>query len=952
MPVLVATKVHVPAPRRQLVARPRLTDHLPGPSAAFPRLVLISAPAGFGKTTLLTQWLTRWLSQRPTPPLRVAWVALDAQDSDVVRFLTHLVSAASQAGAATPTPGRTGSEVQPAGAEALRLLQADGPVSDQAVLTSLINDLDASSVPTVLALDDYHLIRGRDVHDAVTFLLDNLPEHVTIAITTRADPALPIARLRSRGELLELRAADLRFSTSEAGAFLNDVMGLDLAPAHVAALDSRTEGWAAGLQLAALSMRHQPDAGEFIDAFTGSNRFVLDYLVEEVLAVQPPPVREFLLDTSLLRQLSGPLCDAVTGREGSRQLLAALERENLFVVPLDDHREWYRYHHLFADVLHARLLEERPERAPGLHRAASRWLGDHDQHSDTGEAIRHAIAGGDHERAADLVELALPGLRRRRPTPTLRTWLRDLPAEVVRRRPLLCTMTAWAYLSDGDLDAMTMWLDDAERALPEHPPAVVATDDDTGTVALRALEELAAERRSVPALVQMYRASAAQAVGDTDATIEHARRALDLAGPDDHFVRGGAAGFLGLAAWAAGDARSAVDTFTDAIGSLRAAGNVADALGATVVLAEMWMARGRPDEARRLYEAALTAAERHAGPVLATTGDLHVGLADVLREGGDLESAEQHLRAAEALGEAASLPENRHRWYVAEAGLLRARGDLDGAVEMLDDAEPLYRPGFYPDVRPIPAARARLRISQARLDEAWEWVRQRGVTAADPPTYLAEHEQLTLARLLVAQHRKDGDPAWLEDLPGLLGRVLAEAGAAGRGGSVIEALVVRSLAHQARGELDRALTDLDRALDAGVPAGYARLFLDEGPPLLGLLQAAARDGDATRHATRLLDTAPEMALDAAHGDTEHRSPADSAADSAAGLGSRPTGVSLSRRELEVLRLLATDLTGPQIAADMFVSVNTLRTHTKRIFTKLDVSTRQAAVRRAAALRLL
>ena len=927
-PVL-ATKLFVPARRSQLVARPRVAERLDSTLDAGHRLTLVSAPAGFGKTTLLSDWLTD-LDQRQEDT-RVGWLSLDDGDNDLTRFVAHLVAALQSA------------ELDVDAA----VLESLSAASAAAALTPLVNDLARAGqqepgTQWIVVLDDYHVIGASEVHEAVTFLLDHLPDHLHLVMATRSDPPLPLARLRSRGQLTELRAADLRFTPAEAREFLNQVMGLELTAADVGALEDRTEGWIAGLQLAALSLRgiaDREEVADFIQAFTGSNRFVIDYLADEVLTRQPPQVRDFLLRTAILDRLHGPLCDAVTGGTEGTRTLADLERGNLFVVPLDTERSWYRYHHLFADVLHARLLAEHPEQVPDLHERASGWFAARGLVAD---AVRHALAAEDFDRAAYLIEEALPQIRPTRQDGLLLTWVRSLPEPLVRRSPVLCILSSWSLLMAGDLDAVESRLDDAEAALAAgaRDPDLAATWADT--------EDL----RTAPATVSVYRASLAQARGDIAGTVRHARHVLDLAGPEDHFLRGAGGGYLGLAVWASGNVAEALSTFSEAVRSLHAAGNFVDELDTTIPLADMWVASGRPGRARRLFEQALQTAVAGGPPYPRATADLHVGLAELDRELDDLPSADAHLETARVLAERASITENRHRWYVVMAQVCAARGDNDTATRLLDQAETLYRHGFYPDVRPIAALKARVQIAGGDLSSAEAWAEDRAVSADDEPDYLREYEHLTLARLRLAQHR--ADQMWSEPVEdpstgsgrirgvdggahaaavtavlGLLDRLHAAAEEAGRGGSVLEIRVLQALAHQARGDLPEALAALRRSFDTPEPDSHVRLYLDEGAPMQALLHHAARAPDPVvqAHAQRLL----EHATASVEATAEPQQTGD--------------GGPLSHRELEVLRLLDSELTGPEIARELYVTLNTLRTHTKRIFTKLDVTTRTAAVRR-------
>jgi len=649
----------------------------------------------------------------------------------------------------------------------------------------------------------------------------------------------------------------------------------------------------------------------FVGAFTGSHRFVLDYLVDEVLQQQPKEVRDFLVQTSVLERLSASLCDAVTRRADGARMLEILERANLFVIPLDEHRAWCRYHHLFADMLRARLLSEEPALVPALHLRASEW---HERNGLLEDAVRHALAAPDFERATSLIEQALPALRRYRQDATLMGWLRALPDEVIRNSPMLCVFHGWSLMASGDLDAVQGRLDDAERALAASTP-----DPDN--------EEL----RTLPATLALYRAALAQARGDVPATARHARQALELSGPGDHLERGAAAGLIGLAAWADGDIEPALRTFTDAVGHLRAAGNATDELSGALVLADMWLTAGRPVRARTECERALhraTTLSRAQGAPLPVTADLHVGLGELHCERGGIAEARHHLETAEALGERAAMTENRHRWFLAMARVREAEGDPDGAIDLLDRGERLHRPGFFPDVRPVAAMKARIWITQGRLGDAAEWVSRRGMSTTDEPRYLQEFEHLTLVRLLLAQHREDPSAGTLSGAADLLDRLHEAAAPTGRCGSLLEIGMLQALAHQACGDRDRALEALERALDqTPEPEGYRRLLLDEGPPMVSLLRSARELGRLGGHVRRLLSAGP--------------------ADEAASRSTPPPPVrGISARELQVLRLLDSSLSGPEIARELFVSLNTLRSHTKHIFTKLDVNSRSAAVDRA------
>jgi LuxR family maltose regulon positive regulatory protein len=901
---IIATKLYIPPSRSEIVLRPRLTGQLN--TNRHRKLTLVVAPAGFGKSTLVSEWVAA--GRRP-----VAWLSLDEEESDLARFLTYLIAALQTI---------TG-EI---GALALPVLQSSPPLPIEAILTNLINDIAASPHDFILVLDDYHLVDNPSVDKALSFLLERLPPSMHLVITTREDPNLPLARLRVRDQLTELRVADLRFTPSEAAEFLNQVMGLALSADEVAALDSRTEGWIAGLQLAALSMKGNQDVTGFIQAFTGDHRYIVDYLVEEVLKNRPESLRRFLLQTSILDRLNGPLCDAVTGQPGGATQLEALQRGNFFLIPLDDRRHWYRYHHLFADVLRAHLMTEQPDQLSILHGRASKW---YEQNGSAPEAIHHALAAGDFERAAALIEQALPAARQSRQEAMLLSWLQALPDDAFQHRPVLSVHYAGVLLQNGQLEGVEARLRAAERWLGE----------DVGMRPVFADEE---EFQRLPGSVAMYHAAIALIRGDVAGAMSHARRVIELTRDDDYFMRGAASSLMGLAAWTSGDLATAYRTYADGMTYLHKAGYISDVTGGAVSLADIRLTQGRLREAFSHYERGLQLATQPGRPALRGAADMHVGLSEIYRERNELDRAGQHLLKSVELGELNSLPKNPYRWRVASARLAQAQGDIDGALDLLDEAEPLYVGDFSPNVRPVAALRARLWVAAGRLGDALGWARERGLSAGDDLSYLREFEHITLARLLLSQARVEGsDSALREAAIGLLERLLQAAEKGGRMGSVVEILVLQSLAYQLEDDIPAALAPLERALTLAEPEGYVRLFLDEGTGMAHLIGEAAGQGIMPAYTGKLLAAfaAGHQALAG-----EITPPAPPASSSLLD--------PLSQRELEILRLFKTELSGPEIAQELVIALSTVRTHTKSIYGKLNVNSRRAAVRRAVELGLI
>ena len=909
-PVL-ESKLRLPRQVSATVGRPRLEVVL-SRSVSSP-VTLVSGPAGYGKTTLIATWLRSQATTRAC-----GWVSLDERDRDAWSFWTYVLVAVERVAPGTAT-------------QAIKQL-ASHQVPDEAALDGLLNELSVLQEEVVLVLDDYHLCDGPGIQPGMTFLLDHLPPQVHVIISTRADPALPLARLRARGELVEIRAEDLRFTRTETAAYLNDINSLDLGAHEVAALDGRAEGWVAALQLAVISLRGRSDSTSFIAEFAGNDRFVLDYLADEVLSRLPAAERQFLLETSILERLTGLLCDAVTGSGGGKAMLEALERRNLFVIPLDGQRRWYRYHRLFADVLNAHLLDERPGEAQQLHRRASKWFAE--QH-DWEAAVHHALGAGDIDRAAELVELAVPELRRKRGEALIRRWAADLPPEAVKNRPVLAVCVVGAFMASNDFEGAGLRLDAVELLIAEHGGDLVIVDE--------------AEFARLPAVIETYRAALALIAGDLPETMTRARRAIEKAACDDLLSIAAASALAGLASWAQGDLEAAHRGYSTAADRLGRADHVADVLGCTITLADIELTQGRLRVARRTVENAVDLAEHSPGPdVLRGSADMHVALSAIALEQGNLDETAGHLRQADELGDAAALPQNAYRWRVVMARLREAESDPVAAIELLEEAERVYVSDFSPNVRPIAATRARLLAAAGRIDEALAWVSSTGVTAADTMSYLHEYEHISLARVLLAAHTQVGD-TFLTDAVHLLERLARAAETGGRNGSLIEVLILHSLACQAAGKLETALASLERAARLAEPEGYFSLFTREGPAIAVLLTALTRRTSDWSYLSRLGEAVahpgrpPEKAAMPTRRSGDDVPPGHAGEDPA----TQPSLIeSMSGRELDVLRYLRTELGGPDIARELSVSLSTVRTHTQHIYTKLGVNNRRAAIRRA------
>jgi LuxR family maltose regulon positive regulatory protein len=899
---LLSTKIAIPRIRPDRLTRSRLIEALN--DALDRELILVCSPAGFGKTTLLADWAA-------AANVPVAWLSLDPDDDDPARFWRYVIAALDRV-----CPGL--------GDQSLPL--PTGPGGDHGVVTALINQIEAQAGDIVLVLDDYHVVKSPLIHDGVALLLSRIPRRMHVVIATRSDPPLPLARLRVQGQLAELRDADLRFTSSESDELLRQGWQLDLSPEVIAALDAKTEGWVVGLQLAALSLRERPDPDALLDAFTGTHRYVLDYLTEEVLGRLPDRIRAFLLHNSVLDRMTAPLCNTVTGDTDGQDMLERLERINLFVVPLDEHRRWYRFHQLFAEALRAHLRRVEAERVPDLHGRAAEWC---ERNGLVDEAIRHAMGAQNPTWAARLVEEHLNETLQRGETALLGKWIELLPDDAVRSQPGLLLARGMQNLHGGRLQAVEECLDHADRAFgSEAGREALHLPTDGGMVA------------DVRAAVAMQRANLAVLRGDVAAVSSLAGAAMELTSADERGPRIWVRLLRASADWMDGRLADAEAAFVEVLADARTAPEAYPMMATCFPLGRVRHARGKLAAALRTYEEGLRfATEDRTVPNQYHAAESHLGMAQVFYERDELDRARDHVTTGLEFGRQVVDVTTPLLGLVTLAWIHQAHGEQEPALAAMDEACRLRsRSDVIAMWNPAPSEHARLMLAQGRIHEAARWIEERGLGPDDVLSYATERAYLVVARVLVAQDAQ-------EQALHLLDRLHRLAEPQGRVHSLIQIRTLRALAMQAAGHHGDAVSELAEALALARPHGFIRTFADEGAPVAALLRRllntllrSLTGSTATqlRHQVARIQQAMKVSTRA-----------QQRAIPVAGLVDE-----LTRRELEVLQLIAAGRHNREIAQDLFVTIDTVKKHASHILAKLDATSRTHAVVRARELGLI
>ena len=923
--VLLRSKLFILPLRPNLVPRQNLIEQLNLGHQSGHKLTLICAPAGFGKTTLVSEWaadLQLAAASDSQTSYALAWLALDEGDNDPTRFLAYFIAAVNQVEGLETAVGE----------EALGMLQSSQPPPPEAILISLLNDITIISEKIVFVLDDYHLIDAQDVHNALTYLLEHLPPQLHLVIATRDDPNLPLARLRARGQLTELRAMDLRFSTNEAAEFLNQVMNLALSSEEIAALESRTEGWIAGLHLAAVSMQGRDDTQSFIKSFTGSHRFVLDYLIEEVLEQETTNVQNFLLQTAVLNRFSGPLCDALTGQDDSQATLELLERANLFIIPLDEERQWYRYHHLFSDLLKLRLRQKHPDQVPILHYVASVWY-EHNGFID--EAIEHALRAADFARMTHLVEEHVDAVWQRGEHSKLRRWLGKLPGELIGGKPQLSIIYAWYLFAMGRQDEAEKTLQAAEKKLDPAANSQSETRPQTGS----SLPDCS--RRQLRGRAAAVRAFMASFRGDIAGIIQYAHEALEYLPEQDTAWRSITALALGDAQGFKGDMPAAYAARLQALQACQAAGSTYYILLASMKVAITLRSQGRLQETIEICRQQKQLANENGLSQTSLFGLILLVWSEVLVEINDLDQAINLAQKGADLSKRGKDQAMAGWGSMCLIRILFSTGDLTGVQEIIQQMEHKAQVTNVPPwiMRQTAAWQMRLWLEQDKLEAVSQWLVDRELerdAAANKPLleidYFALFDYILLARIQIVQGH-------LDEATKLLQQLLTAAESGGRTTRVIEIHILQALAYQRAGDLSQAMIPLKQAFTLAETEGFVRIFLDEGPPMAHLLYEAFSRGIHPDYTQRLLaHLSTDIKLQT--NPTESQVPKTGLIDP------------LSEREIEILQLIAQGLSNREIAARLFLSLNTVKVHNRNIFSKLDAHTRTQAVARARSLGML
>jgi len=906
---ILKTKLYVPKLRSKVVVRSKLIDQL-NKNVDY-KLTLISAPTGFGKSTLISEW-----ASNSTYPF--AWISLEEKDNDLIRFLSYFI-AALQTIKKDICQG------------ILEMFHSVEAIGFDSLLTAIINEIEAVSTSFVLVLDDYHLIDNPEINNILGFLLNHLPSNMHLVVITREEPLLPLATLRSKNQLTEIRTLDLRFTHSESVIFLNQVMGIKLSDKDIKLLESRTEGWIAGLQLAAISLQKQKDIPEFIKSFSGSHNFIMDYLIEEVFSQLSDEIKSFLLQTSILDRLSGPLCDAVIldSRESGQQTLDYLQNRNMFIVPLDNERKWYRYHHLFLDLLRQKVINEYPlgmcngsENVSELNTRASLWF---ENNGLINEAVHHAVSGKDFERAATLIEMSWSDMDQNLQSGIWLSWVKRIPDELIQLRPILCVGYAWALLDSGKFEDCETRLNNAEKCIN-----LLSTNKVQQTELLNIVVVDEEQYKILPATIAAARGYLALVRGEVKAAIDYTKNALTLFPKGEYYNKGVLYTMLGLAQWTNGEIEDAFNTITSGTKNITMEFMVA------VVLAELSIEQGKLHQASMIYEKALHDSIDKKSLYQIPLASFYVGLGNIELLKSNLDEVEVLLQESMKYAKKGALPNWQYKWCLLKARNQESKGDFSSALESYNKSERYYFDDPLPDVCPLSALKVRVFLKQGKIHTAKEWVKKQHLSIDDELSYLNEFEHITLVRVLIAEFRYFNDNKALSDAKQFIKRLLIEATRGKRTGNIIELYILQALVDDYNDESEQAIGSLKSALKLSETEEYIQIFIDEGMQLYQLLSNVKISNAYSDYYLKLINTFEKtMILNESNSKKSQ-------------IDIEP----LTKREYDVLLLIAQGLSNREISDKLFLALSTVKNYNQNLFEKLEVKNRTEALIKARDLGLV